>query len=180
MHWLSMNQQGHPAVHPNDQIADGNGDNDGRQAEQLVENTAGDQATVEAEVMSSRPTRQRQPPAYLREYVRTVRAPASITPLEILCDVWFDTQAGQFWPTCLLLLPADVNEENRVQFAQRYELHVGWMNAKSNVFMPLARQLYPPDAFEKRSIDLRCRYVAVHASEEKKTAKSRVNHQERQ
>ena len=60
---------------PDDQIAGGNGDNDGRQAEQLVENTAGDQAAVEAEVTSSRRTRQRQPPAYLREYVRTVRVP---------------------------------------------------------------------------------------------------------
>ena len=67
---------------------------------------------------------------------------------------------------------ADVNEDNRVQLAQGYELHVGWMNAKNHVFMPLARLLYPPDAFEKRSIDLRCRYVAVYASEEKKTAKS--------
>ena len=38
-----------------DQIADGNGDNDGRQ---LVQNTPGDQAAVEAEVRSSRPTRQ--------------------------------------------------------------------------------------------------------------------------
>ena len=67
---------------------------------------------------------------------------------------------------------ANDNEENRVQLAQRYELHVGWMNAKSHVFMPLARLLYPPTAFEKTSIDLRCRYVAVHASVEKKTAKS--------
>ena len=53
---------------PDDQIADGNGD-DGRQAEQLVENTAIDQAAVEAEVTSSRPTRQRQPPAYMRSGV---------------------------------------------------------------------------------------------------------------
>ena len=46
------------------------------------------------------------------------------------------------------------------------------MNAKSHVFSPLARLLYPPDAFEKRSIDSRCRSVAVHASEKTKTAKS--------
>ena len=104
---------------PDDQIADGNGNNDGRQPEQLVENTAGDQAAVEADVTSSRPTRQRQPPAYLREYVRTARAPESLTPLEIGCVGWFDTQAGQFWPTCLLPFPADVNEENRVQLVQR-------------------------------------------------------------
>ena len=45
--------------------------------------------------------------------------------------------------------------------------------------MPLASLLYPPDAFEKRSIDLRCRYVAVYASE-KTTAKSVVRHQRRQ
>ena len=38
--------------------------------------------------------------------------------------------------------------------------------------MPLARLLYPPDAFEKRSIDSRCRSVAVHASEETKRARS--------
>ena len=47
---------------PDDQIADGNGDNDGRQPEQVVENTTGDQAAVEAEVTSPRPKRQRQPP----------------------------------------------------------------------------------------------------------------------
>ena len=46
------------------------------------------------------------------------------------------------------------------------------MNAKSHVFMPLARLPYPQDAFEKRSIDSRCCSVAVHASEETKTAKS--------
>ena len=162
-----------------DQIANGNGD-DERQAEQLVENTAGDQAAVEAEVTSSRPTHQRPPSAYLRECVRSVRALENL--LETGCVGWFDTQAGQFWPTCLLPFPADANEENRVQLAQRYEIHVGWMNAKSHVFMPLARLLYPSDALEKRSIDLRRRrrYVAVHASEEKKTAKSGVRHQERQ
>ena len=38
--------------------------------------------------------------------------------------------------------------------------------------MPLARLPYPPDAFEKRYIDLCCRYVAVYASEEKITAKT--------
>ena len=31
---------------PDDQIAEGNGDNDGRQLKQLVENTVRDQATV--------------------------------------------------------------------------------------------------------------------------------------
>ena len=124
-------------------------------------------------VSSSRPTRQRQPPAYLRDYLRTVRETARYSPTEIGCVGWFDTQAGQSWPTCLLPLPADVNEEIRIQLAQRYELHDRWMNAKKNhVFMPLARLLYPPDAFEKRIIDLRCRYVAVYASEEKTTAKS--------
>ena len=46
--------------------------------------------------------------------------------------------------------------------------------------MPLAGLLYPPDAFEKRSIDLRCRYVVVYASEEKTKAKSGVRHQGRQ
>ena len=46
------------------------------------------------------------------------------------------------------------------------------MNAKSHVFRPLARLLYPPDAFEKRSIDSRCCSGGVHASEETKTAKS--------
>ena len=59
---------------PDDQIADGNGDNDGRQPKQLVEDTAGDQAAVEAEVTSSRPMRQQQPPAYLGKYDRIVRA----------------------------------------------------------------------------------------------------------
>ena len=93
---------------------------------------------------------------------------------------WFDTYAGQFWSTYLLPLPADVNEENRIQLAERYQLHVSWMNAKSHVFMPLARLIYPPDAFEKRSIDLRCRYVGVYASEEKTTAKTGVRHQWRQ
>ena len=117
---------------------------------------------------SSRQTRQRQPLAYFREYVRIVRAPESLTPLEIGCVGLFDTQAGQFWPTCLYPLSADVNEGNRVQLAQRYELHAGWMKAKSYVLMPLARLPYPPGAFEKRSIDLRCRYVEIHASEERK------------
>ena len=42
---------------PDDQIADGAGDSDGRQPQQLVRNTAGDQAAVEAEVTSSRLTR---------------------------------------------------------------------------------------------------------------------------
>ena len=45
------------------------------------------------------------------------------------------------------------------------------MNAKSHVFIPLAILLYPQNAFEKRSIDLRSRYVAVYASD-KTTAKS--------
>ena len=100
------------------------------------------------------------------------RYKARYSPTEIGCIGWFDTQAGQLWPTYLLPLPADVDEENRIQLAQRYELHVGWMNAKSHMSMPLARLLYPPDAFEKLSIDLRCRYVAVYASVEKTTAKS--------
>ena len=87
---------GSSSCQSDDEIADGNGDNDGRQPEQLVENTAGDQAVVEAEVTSSRPTRQRQPPAYLREYVRTIHASKSLTPLEIGCVGRFDTRAGQF------------------------------------------------------------------------------------
>ena len=33
--------------HPVDQIADGDGENDAREPDQLAENTAGDQATVE-------------------------------------------------------------------------------------------------------------------------------------
>ena len=47
--------------------------------------------------------------------------------------------------------------------------------------MALARLLYPPDAFEKQSIDLRSRYLTVYASE-KITAKSGggVRHQGRQ
>ena len=103
----------------------------------------------------SRPTRQRQPPPYFRDYLRTVRETASYSPTEIGCSGWFDTQAGKFWPTCLLPSPADVNEDNRIQLAQRYKLHVGWMMAKSHMFMPHARLLYPPDAFEKcQSIDV--------------------------
>ena len=76
------------------------------------------------------------------------------------------------WPACFLPFPADVNEENRIQLAQRYELHVGWMNAKSQVFTPLAGLDYQSDAFEKRSIALRCRYVEVHIFKERTTAKS--------
>ena len=59
---------------------------------------------------SSRPTRQRHPPAYLCDYLRTVRETARYSPAEIGCVGWVDTQAGKLWPTCLLL-PADVNEE---------------------------------------------------------------------
>ena len=106
---------------------------------------------------TSIPTKQRQPPPYLRDYLRTVHETARYSPTEIGCAGWFDTKAGQFWPTCLLPLPADVNAENRIQLAECFELHVGWMNAKGLVFMPFARPLYPPDSFEKRSFDLRCR-----------------------
>ena len=79
---------------------------------------------------------------------------------------------GNSGPPVSFRFPADVKEENRVQLAQRYELHVGWMNAKSHVFMPLSRLLYTPDALEKQSIDSRCRSVAVHVSEKKEIAKS--------
>ena len=65
----------------------------------------------EDEMSSSRPTRQRQPPAYLCDYLRTVRETARYSPTEIGCVGWFDKHAGKFWPTCHLLLPADVNEE---------------------------------------------------------------------
>ena len=145
-------QQGQPAVNSLDDAATGDENEDG--------------------MSSSRPTIQRQPPPYLRDYVRTVRETARYSPTEIGCVRWFATQAGQFWPTCLLPLPADVNEENRIQLAQRYEPNAGWMNANTHVFTPLARLPYPPDPFEKRSIDLCFRCVAVYASEENTTAKS--------
>ena len=63
----------------------------------------------------------------------------------------FDTQARQFWPTCLFPLPADVNDENRIQLAQRYKLHEDRMNVKGHVFMPLARLLHPPHALENNN-----------------------------
>ena len=132
----------------------------GSTSRQLDDASTGDEN--EDGMSSSRPTRQRQPPAYLRDYLCNVRLTARYSPTNIGCVGLFDTLTGKFWFTCLLPLPAEVNDENRTQLAQRYELHVGWMNAKIHVFMPLARLLYPPDAFEKRSIDLRSRYVAIY------------------
>ena len=42
---------------------------------------------------------------------RTVRETARFSPTEIGCVGWFNTRAGQFSLTCLLPLPADVNEK---------------------------------------------------------------------
>ena len=67
----------------------------------------------EDEMLSSRPTRQRQPPTYLRDYLRIISETARYSPTEIGCVGWFDAQAGEFWPTCLLSLPAEVKEEIR-------------------------------------------------------------------
>ena len=92
-------------------------------------------------------------PAYLSEYVRTVRVPDSLTPLKIGGIGWFDTQAWQFWPACLLPFSANISEEIRVHLVQRYELHIGWMNAKNRMFFMLARLLYQQDAFEKRPVN---------------------------
>ena len=69
--------------------------------------------TLRFNVMS-KPTKQRQPPPYLRDYLRTVHETARYSPTEIGCAGWCGTKAGQFWLTSLIPLLPDVNEENRI------------------------------------------------------------------
>ena len=80
----------------------------------------------EDEMSSSRQTRQPQPPAYLRDYLRTVRETARYSPTEIGSVGWFDSEDGQFQPSCFLPFSFAVGDTNRIQLDLRYEIHVGW------------------------------------------------------
>ena len=44
--------------------------------------------------------------------------------------------------------PTSVNSDNHVQLIQHYEIHVGWMNANTNVFA-VGKIIIPTDCFWK-------------------------------
>ena len=74
---------------------------------------------------------------------------------------WCDVEKGKFQPACFLPFLTSDNSDNQVQLIQRYEIHVGWMNTNTQMFLPLARLLYSQTAFGRTSSNAYCCSVQV-------------------
>ena len=104
--------------------------------------------------------RTRQPPGYLRDYVRTVReSPSTLTPSEVGYVAWFDRSNQSFVPCGFIPFPVGVTESGRLQLTLQFEMHIGWLNINNNVFVPLARLPYPPTAFNQTACNAIVSYV---------------------
>ena len=98
----------------------------------------------------SRPEQQQRTLTHLQDYVCNTHIDSQPRePIEVGCVEWFDTSENKFLPCGFFPFPVDVEERNRFELACRYEIHVGWFGLVTNHYIPLARLIYPPEAFRR-------------------------------